>query len=85
MGPGRETYACALCSQKVPRELAHRNRAGAYICHVCQAERNNAGLFVRLWQRLLRRLHRLGGPVLYSVASLILALIVAVLIVELFA
>ncbi len=85
MCPSRETYACAVCSERVPRELAHRNRAGAYICHVCQAERNNAGIFVRLWKRLQRRLHKLGGPVVLATGSLLLALVVAVLIVQLFA
>ena len=84
MCPSRETFACSLCSEKLPREFVHRNRAGAYICHVCQAERNQAGLFERAWRRLRRRLHWISRPVLYGVSSLALALAVAYLIVQLF-
>lgn len=84
MCPSRETYACAVCSEKLPREFVHRNRAGAYICHVCRAERENASLFERTWKRLLRRLHRIGRPVLFAAVGLALALMVAYLIVQLF-
>ncbi|MBI5899297.1 MAG: hypothetical protein HZB40_08740 [Rhodocyclales bacterium] len=84
MYPGRETHACAVCSEKVPREFVHRNRAGAYICHVCRAERNHAGMLERGWKRLLRRLHWIGRPLLYVGSSLALALVVAYLIVQLF-
>jgi hypothetical protein len=85
MCPSRETYACAVCSEKLPREFVHRNRAGAYICHVCQAERDNAGLSVRTWKRLLRRLEPDRWPGALLVARLTLALMVASLIVQLFA
>jgi hypothetical protein len=84
MCPSRETYACAVCSEKLPREFVHRNRAGAYICHVCQAERDNASLSERTWKRLLRRLNRIGRPALFVAAGLTLALMVAYLIVQLF-
>ena len=81
--PGRPTYACSVCSERVPREFVHRNRAGAYICHACRAEQQNAGALTRLGKRVQRAALRVGRPTLYSVAAFLVALVVAYLIVML--
>jgi hypothetical protein len=35
---------CSVCGSKVERRFCHRNRAGAYICHPCQARQQGKGL-----------------------------------------
>ena len=81
MNFNRDTYACSICSDRLPRQLVHRNRAGAYICHACQAAQTNAPYVLRLraWLRLL--LHRAGYTMVYWGAGFALALTVAYLLV----
>jgi hypothetical protein len=81
MNFNRDTYACSICSNRLPRQFVHRNRAGAYICHPCQAAQANApyALRLRAWLRL--QLHRAGYTALKWGAGFALALAVAYLLV----
>lgn len=81
--PGRPTYACSVCGDRVPREFVHRNRAGAYICHACRADQKNANILIRMGKRLQLKLLRIGRGTLYAATAFLVALAVAYLIVQL--
>lgn len=72
MSPGTNQQACSVCGRKVPRRFCHRNRAGAYICHACQARRKGKG---RLAVSIIRA--RMVIPEMGRRAVLLLAVVLA--------
>ena len=77
-----DTYACSICGDRLPREFVHRNRAGAYICHRCQAVQQHRGFLAVTWLRLRLWLHRASRVALYfAVGAVSLTVIVLVILI----
>lgn len=82
MGISRETFACSICGERVTREFVHRNRAGAYVCFPCRAVQRNAGYLERVGLRLRLAIFRGGRTLAYLVAIILVALVIALILVE---